>query len=572
MIGWRKVPVDSSVIGVTARETEPAIEQVFIGKGKGIKEQLDLERKLYLIRKHSENLVRGSALKQRSFFYITNLSCRTFSFKGLLMPEQVEEYFIDLKDKSIRSAICLVHSRYSTNTFPTWDLSQPFRFLAHNGEINTLRSNINWMKAKEGLLKSSNFGKDIEELKPVIVPGGSDSAALDNAFELLTLSGRSIQHAMSMLIPAAWQQNEHLDKKVRDFFRFHSCLTEAWDGPAAIAFTDGKQIGAVLDRNGLRPARYIVTKKGLVVMASEVGVLKIDPADILKSGRLEPGKMFFIDTEHGRIIDDSEIKGKMASSKPYGLWLKANIVDIDELPKRKVKPKLPDIIPLMKMFGYTREDWNIIMKPMAETGAEPVGAMGDDAPHAILSKRPQLLFRYFKQLFAQVTNPAIDPIREEIVMSLENFIGPEKNFLDESPSHARKLRITHPVLSNEELEKIKSINKKGFKTKVISLLFSFDKKGGLVKALDRICNEAASAIKNGYSFIILSDRGVNFKIRGIADFACRWCCASTSGQVIFEDPDRHNSGKRRAQGSASFRASFRIRSGCRKSLPCIRNS
>jgi glutamate synthase domain-containing protein 2/glutamate synthase domain-containing protein 1/glutamate synthase domain-containing protein 3 len=511
LIGWRKVPVDSTVIGVTARETEPAIEQVFIGKGKGIKEQIGLERKLYLIRKHSENLVRGSALKQKSFFYITNLSCRTFSFKGLLMPEQVEEYFVDLKDESISSAICLVHSRYSTNTFPTWDLAQPFRFLAHNGEINTLRSNINWMKAKEGLLKSLDFGKDIEELKPVIVPGGSDSAALDNAFELLTLSGRSIQHAMSMLIPAAWQQNIHLDKKVRDFFRFHSCLTEAWDGPAAIAFTDGKQIGAVLDRNGLRPARYIITKKGLVVMASEVGVLKIDPSDILRSGRLEPGKMFFIDTEHGRIIDDSEIKEKMASSKPYGAWLKANVVDIDELPKKKVKAKLPDILPLMKTFGYSREDLKILMKPMAETGAEPVGAMGDDAPHAILSKRPQILFRYFKQLFAQVTNPAIDPIREEIVMSLENFIGPEKNFLDESPLHARKLRISHPVLSNEELEKIKSINRKGFKTKVISLLFSLDNKGGLVKALDRICSEASAAIKKGYSFIVLSDRGVDPK-------------------------------------------------------------
>ena len=451
ILGWRRVPVNNRVIGVTARETEPVIEQIFVAAAPSIKDQLDFERKLYLIRKNAENVIRASSLKQRSFFYITNISCRTIAYKGLLMPHQVQEYFLDLKDAAIMSAICLVHSRYSTNTFPTWDLAQPFRFLAHNGEINTLRGNINWMKSKEGLMKSSLYGKAIDTLKPVIVPGGSDSASLDNAFELLTLGGRSIQHAMMMLIPAAWQQNKELDPKLKDFYKYHACLTEAWDGPAAIAFTDGTQIGAVLDRNGLRPARYVVTKMGLVIMASEVGVIDMDPADILKSGRLEPGRMFFIDTKLGKIIDDSQVKNKMASARPYCKWLKDNLVELDDLPVRKKASESPaGLLDRMKAFGYTREDLSVIMKPMAETGAEPVGAMGDDTPHAVISKKPQLLYRYFKQLFAQVTNPAIDPIREEIVMSLENYVGPEKNVLDETPGHARRLCIKHPILTDTD--------------------------------------------------------------------------------------------------------------------------
>jgi glutamate synthase (NADPH) large chain len=512
VLGWRKVPVDNSVIGVTARETEPVIEQIFIGCDKKIKNQLEFERKLYLIRKYSENSIRVSKLKQRSFFYITNLSSRTFAFKGLLMPEQVSTFFLDLKDKMIKSAIALVHSRYSTNTFPTWDLAQPFRFLAHNGEINTLRGNINWMKAKEGQLACELFGKDIESLKPVIVPGGSDSAALDNAFELYTLSGRSIQHAMMMLIPAAWQQDAHLPQELKDFYKYHACLTEAWDGPAAIAFTDGTQIGAILDRNGLRPARYIITKKGMVVMASEVGVLDIDPKDIKKSGRLEPGKMFFIDTKAGKIIDDIEVKQEMAQASPYGKWLKENLIDLAALPAKKAsQKKLGEIMPLMISFGFTREDLTMIIKPMAETGQEPVGAMGDDTPHAILSKKPQLLYRYFKQLFAQVTNPPIDPIREEIVMSLENFIGPEENVLEESPEHCHKLHIKHPILTDEELEQIQQIKAGGFKTKTLSVLFNANDENDLVKALSRICDEAVSAIKAGYSFIVLSDRGVTRK-------------------------------------------------------------
>ncbi len=513
VLGWRKVPVDDTVIGKTARETQPVIEQIFIAECSRGKDPLAFERSLYLIRKITENAVRSSGLKQKSFFYITNLSSRTFSYKGLLMPYQVEKFFVDLKDERIKSALCLVHSRYSTNTFPTWDLSQPFRFLAHNGEINTLRGNINWMRAREGLLKSGFFGKDLKKLFPVIVPGGSDSAMLDNVLELLVLSGRSLPHAMMMLIPAAWEQNSFIDEKVKGFYNYHACFMEAWDGPAAIAFTDGTRIGALLDRNGLRPARYLVTKKDMVVMASEVGVLDIPPSDILVSGRLEPGKIFYIDTEAGRIIDDAALKRQISSQQPYSSWVKEQVVALESLPVKKAHEKKTgaDTLNLLKAFGYTREDLKVIIKPMVEAGQEPVGSMGNDIPPAVLSSKPQLLFTYFKQLFAQVTNPAIDPIREELVMSLETYLGPEQNIFDETPRHAHKLLVKRPVLTNDEFETLRSIKKGGFKSKTISLLFVAAQKNALKKRLKEICAEASEAIKDGYTFIILSDRGVGQK-------------------------------------------------------------
>ncbi|MDD4954242.1 MAG: glutamate synthase central domain-containing protein, partial [Candidatus Omnitrophica bacterium] len=382
ILGWRQVPVDHSGIGKLARKTQPAIEQVFISSGSGIKEEIDFERRLYLVRKQVENTVGALGLREKSSFYITNLSCRMLSYKGLLMPQQVEGFFPDLKDPYLESSLCLVHSRYSTNTFPTWDLAQPFRFLAHNGEINTLRGNINWMRAREGLLESEVFGKELKKLFPVIVPGGSDSAAIDNVFELLVLSGRPLDQAMMMLIPAAWEQNTLLGERARDFYKYHACCLEPWDGPAAIAFTDGTKIGALLDRNGLRPARYLVTKNDLVVMASEAGVLDIPARDILISGRLEPGKMFFIDTAQGRIIDDAEIKEKAGSDKPYSDWLKDNMLELEGLPGAELRGKDADIsaLPLMKAFGYTREDLKFIIKPMVENGAEPVGSMGNDTP------------------------------------------------------------------------------------------------------------------------------------------------------------------------------------------------
>lgn len=514
-LGWRKVPVNNAVIGRTARESEPEIEQIFIGRGRDTKDDLTFERKLYVIRKKAENKIRYLNLRQSVFFYITNISSRTFSYKGLLMPHQVEDFFLDLSDTLVRSSLCLVHSRYSTNTFPTWDLAQPFRFLAHNGEINTLRGNINWMKAREALLESEAFGADIEKIKPVIVPGGSDSATIDNVFELLVLSGRPLPHVMMMLIPEAWENNKFLDKRVADFYKYHACFSEPWDGPAAIAFTDGESIGAVLDRNGLRPARYIVTKDNFVVMASEVGVLNIEPSDIAHSGRLEPGKMFYIDTKQGRIVNDGEIKEMISTRKPYGSWLKDNLLDLSYLASSGAgRPDPEDVLKSLKAFGYTREDLKIILKPMAETAYEPTGSMGNDAPLAILSKTPQLLYGYFKQLFAQVTNPAVDPIREEIVMSLESYIGRQKNILDETPRHCNKLRVKDPILTDEDLEKISGINERGLKTKTISIIFSVsgDKTEDVesfIRTLDSVCVQAEEAIKEDYDFIILSDRGTD---------------------------------------------------------------
>ena len=512
LLGWRVVPTDSSDIGEGAKSTQPVFEQVFIARNKEIKSQLDFERRLYIIRRRIENIVRSSKLKQKSSFYITNISSRTFSYKGLLMPGQLDSFFIDLKDNSLKSALCLVHSRYSTNTFPTWDLAQPFRFLAHNGEINTIRGNINGVSARERLLASEFFGLDIEKLKPIIVEGGSDSAAIDNFFELLVLSGRPIDHVMMMLIPSAWEHDKLMKKELRDFYKYHACFMEPWDGPAAVAFTDGDNIAAALDRNGLRPARYIITNDNLCVMASEVGVLDIAPKDIKVSGRLEPGKIFFIDTKAGRVINDAKIKEEISQHNPYGYWLSKNLVDLDRLSGSglPLKHKSEDLIAALKSFGYSREDLKLIIRPMAEEGKEPVGSMGNDTPHAFLSDKPQLLYNYFKQLFAQVTNPAIDSIREKLVMSLESFIGPEKNLLEETPKHSHKLRVNNPILSDEELSRIRDIGVNNFKTKTIYTFFDAgNKEDGFRMALERICFEAEYAIEQGYSFIILSDRGAD---------------------------------------------------------------
>jgi len=511
LLGWRNVPIDDSDIGEGAKSTQPVFEHVFIGRNKNIDNEMSFERKLYIIRRRVENIILESGLKQKNSFYITNISCRTLSYKGLLMPRQIDNFFLDLRDEGIKSVLCLVHSRYSTNTFPTWNLAQPFRFLAHNGEINTLRGNINGVRARERLLASGLFGKDIEKLKPIIVEGGSDSAALDNLFELLVLSGRSLEHAMMMLIPAAWEHDKLMSRNLADFYKYHACFMEPWDGPAAVAFTDGKNIGAILDRNGLRPARYIVTKNDFVVMASEVGVLDIAPEDIKVSGRLEPGKMFFIDTESGRIIKDSEIKEAVSGRSAYGKWNAQNLLDLDKLPDSPAGGgQSKDLIARLKSFGYSREDLKMVIKPMAEEGKEPVGAMGSDIPHSFLSKKPQLLYSYFKQLFAQVTNPPIDSIREKLVMSLESFIGPERNILEETPGHSHKLTVKNPILTNAEFGKIRNININNFKAKTVCILFkAAEGKKGFISSLERICLETERAIEQGYSFVIISDRGAD---------------------------------------------------------------
>ncbi|MDD5081214.1 MAG: glutamate synthase large subunit [Candidatus Omnitrophica bacterium] len=509
LLWFRTVPVNDSTIGETAKHTQPVIKQIFIARADDVSDQLLFERKLFIIRKQVERVIRESNIKEKNFFYVASLSSRTFIYKGLLMTAQVETFFPELRDTDMISALALVHSRYSTNTFPTWDLAQPFRFIAHNGEINTLRGNFNWMKAREGLLKSDVFGDDIEKIKPVLTAGVSDSATIDNAFELLVLSGREVCHAMMMLIPIAWEANELISAQARDFYKYHACFAEPWDGPAAIAFTDGKGIGAVLDRNGLRPARYIITKDDRVVMASEVGVLDIAQENISVSGRLEPGKMFYVDTQQGRIISDKEIKESITSRQPYSKWLKKNLVELDELKAHGTKEKIKsDLSKTLMAFGYTREDMRTVLAKMALTGVEPSGAMGNDTPLAILDKDPKLLYFYFKQLFAQVTNPAIDPIREECVMSLESFVGPQRNILEETPQHCHKIRVDNPILSDEQLCKFKGLNEKGFKAKTLSVLF--DKKTGNFRIrLDEICNEAEEAISLGYTHIILSDRGVD---------------------------------------------------------------
>ncbi len=525
LLGWRKVPIDNTDIGEYARSTEPFIEQVFIGMGnrpdplKG-RDDLWFERKLYLARRIIENTVCLSRLEEKHFFYITNLSSRTLSYKGLLKPSQLENFFPDLRDPDIKTAVCIVHSRYSTNTFPSWELSQPFRFLAHNGEINTLKGNINSMKTVENLLECRLFGDNLKKIFPVITPGGSDSASLDNVFELLTLSGRSPAHSMMMLIPVAWERDSSMDKQIRDFYKYHACLLEPWDGPAAIAFTDGRYLGAMLDRNGLRPARYIITNKGLIVMASEVGVLDIPPEDILKSARLTPGKMLLIDTAAGEIIGDEEIKQKMASRKPYGTWIDENMTPLEKLPQSRVIKKADpkdalDFLTLLRAFGYSREDLRFILKPMAVNAQEPAGSMGSDTPHAVLSKKNQLFYNYFKQLFAQVTNPAIDPIREEIVMSLESYLGPRANLLDESPAFCRRIRIKTPVLTNADLERIASLKTAGLKAKTIPILFEAGLQGTFLKSLDGMCRDVLDSISGGYYFFILSDRGVGKKYAAI---------------------------------------------------------
>jgi len=516
LIGWREVPLDNQHIGETARKTKPIIKQILIKRTDDFKDQIAFERKLYVVRKIVENRVLGENLKEQTFFYVVSLSSRVFNYKGLLMTEQVPKFFIDLQDEDIESALVLVHSRFATNTFPTWDLAQPFRMIAQNGEINTLRGNINSLRSKEGKLTSEYFSaEDIEAIKPITRVGLSDSATFDNVFELLTLSGRSLAHSMLMMIPSAWENNKAMATELKAFYKYHGSFMEPWDGPANMAFTDGKSIGAVLDRNGLRPARYIVTKDGMVVMASELGVLTIDEANILESGRIEPGKIFLVDTVAKRIITDKEIKTDLATQSPYGDWVDKGMIKFEDLEAKEVAPKDENVGQLMKAFGYTREDEKIILAPMIRTGKEPIGSMGNDVPHAVLSHRPQMIYTYFKQQFAQVTNPAIDPIREEIVMSNQAYVGKKGNVLGESAEHAKTILVKTPVLTNEGLAKFKNLDSFGYKTITISILFDSSNEANLEKAVDNICIQAENAVKNGYTYIILSDRGVNKKMAAI---------------------------------------------------------
>jgi glutamate synthase (NADPH/NADH) large chain len=509
-LGWRDVPVKESQIGEQARVTLPFIRQFFIKRN--MLNETQFERKLYVIRKRIESSISASAIAQRDMVHLSSLSGNTLVYKGMLLPSQVPLFYQDLTDEAVVSALAMVHSRFSTNTFPAWSLAHPYRYLCHNGEINTLKGNVNWMRARQGRMQSDLFGDDLSKLYPIIAEQQSDSACLDNAVEFLVMGGRSLPHAMMMLIPEAWVGNPHMDLDRRAFYEYHAAMMEPWDGPAAVCFTDGKLIGGTLDRNGLRPCRYLVTYDGLAVLASEAGVLPVKPEDVRLKGRLQPGRMFLVDTTQRRIIDDEEIKADIARRKPYRQWLSTHRISLDELPEplNVPQPGHAALRQQQQAFGYTIEELKMVMTPMVVNGEEAVGSMGTDTPLAVLSNRPQLLFKYFKQLFAQVTNPPIDPIREQLVMSLVTNIGPKPNLLGETPESCRRIKVRQPILTNAELEKLREITDEHFRTKTLRMLFRVaDGPDGMAAAVDELCRQASQAIREGYSFLILSDRGVN---------------------------------------------------------------
>jgi len=510
-LGWRDVPIDSSSLGPSAKKDEPTFKQIFIGKSDDL-DSLAFDRKLYVIRKRIENEIWSSDLKQQNLFYIPSLSYRTFVYKGMLTGEQIAPMFPELGDPDVESAMALVHQRFSTNTFPEWRLAHPFRYVAHNGEINTARGNANWMRAREALCESELFGDDLQKIFPVVIEGGSDSATFDNVMEFLHMCGRPLPHAVLMMIPEAWSGHDTMSPERKAFYEYHACLMEPWDGPASIAFTDGEVIGAVLDRNGLRPSRYYVTKDDMVIMASEVGVLEVAPENVLIKERLHPGRIFMVDTKAGRIIDDEEIKNQFVNEHPYGEWLKDNLIPIDNLPDPKsvVGSDHDTLLQRQQAFGYTHEDLRILMAPMARDGLEPTGSMGTDAALAVLSNRPRLLYDYFKQLFAQVTNPPLDGIREELVTQVGSTIGCEMNLLKPSPEHCRQIKLSSPVITNEQLARIRDMDMPGFKSIVLNITYPVVEGGkGLEKAIERVCKEADKAIEDGYTYFILSDRAVD---------------------------------------------------------------
>jgi len=510
VLGWRDTPLNTNAIGRIARASQPYIEQFFAARPAEMSED-QFERKLYVVRKRAEALVASSDMKEKGFFYIPSFSARTIVYKGLLLAHQIGDFYGELLDPDTESALSLVHQRFSTNTFPTWPLAHPYRYLCHNGEINTLLGNQNWMNARQSVLESPYF-EDIKHLFPIIAPGVSDSAALDNALELLVMAGRSVPHAMAMLIPEAWDADTAMPAEKRAFYEYHASLMEPWDGPAAVAFTDGRVIGATLDRNGLRPARYLVTKSGLLVMASESGVLPFAPEEIESKGRLQPGKMLLADLSQRRIVPDEEIKRELAARQPYGEWIRDNQVTLDALPEpaRVQESGHGTILMRQRCFGYSDEDLRFLIAPMASQGQEAVGAMGIDTPLACLSDKPQSLFNYFKQRFAQVTNPPIDPIREDMVMSLTSYIGTERNLLAETAKHCHTLKLAHPILTNRDLEKLRRISRGDLLASTLTATFAVEEgESGLKRALDQLCRRAALAIKAGYTLLILSDRGVD---------------------------------------------------------------
>ena len=508
-LGWRDVPVSPDAIGTLSARVMPVIRQFMVGRGNAAAS--DFESRLFVIRKRIETAILGADLAADSEFYICSLSSRTLVYKGLIMAHQISSFYRDLAAEDMESAFALVHSRFSTNTLGSWKLAHPYRYIIHNGEINTLQGNINWMTAREKNFRSETLGDDVGKLLPIVTPFQSDTATLDNAVETLLASGRSLEHAMMMLIPEAWGDHIPMDEKKRDFYEYHSSMMEPWDGPALVIGSDGSRICAVLDRNGLRPCRYLVTTDDLLVMGSETGVLDVPPENVLYKERIYPGRMFMLDTERGEIVQDQELKDALASRRPYGEWLAENMVALDDLPA-PANVHGPDFDTLTRRqaaFGYTLEDLRMILEPMAVTGADPVGSMGTDVPLAVMSDQSPVLFHYFRQRFAQVSNPPLDSIREELVTSTRAMIGRELNLFDETPEHCRQLSVKEPFLTNAELEKIREINVNGITAKTLSTLFDPEKTGGLEEAMGRLCREASEAIEQGHSILILSDRGVD---------------------------------------------------------------
>ncbi len=515
LLGWRDVPTDNASLGDTAKAGEPMVRQLFLAPGTPC-DELAFNRKLYIVNQRAIHEIRDAGVDE--FWYVSSISTRTIIYKGMLMPVQVDQFYPDLRDPEMVSALALVHSRFSTNTFPSWDRAHPYHLLAHNGEINTLRGNVNWMHARQSLFSSELFGDDIKKALPIINTNGSDSAMFDNCLELLVMAGYSLPHAVMMMVPEPWESHEGMSAEKRAFYEYHSCLMEPWDGPAAICFTDGRSIGAVLDRNGLRPCRYYITSDDQVIMASEAGVLPIAPEKVLKKGRLQPGKMFLVDTVAGRIVPDEEIKTELASAKPYAAWLQENHLLLSDLPDaaQVQEPDHSTVLQRQQAFGYTFEDQRVVLGPMARDGIQPLGSMGTDTPLAVLSDQPQLLYNYFKQLFAQVTNPPIDPIREEIITSTTTLIGAEANLLKPTALNARMIELEHPILSNEDFEKLRCLDRPGFKATTLSLLFkAADGPEGMQKALDSLFSAAIRFIESGSTILILSDRGVNDEFAAI---------------------------------------------------------
>ena len=510
LLGWRNVPTDDQLLGASARSVEPTVKQVFVGRGPAVRDRAHFERKLYVIRRLFEKALVGLDISARTFAYVPSLSCNTLIYKGMLSADQIEAMYPDLVDPDMDSALALVHQRFSTNTFPSWPLAHPYRYIAHNGEINTLRGNINWMRAREALCRSDVLGDDLKKVLPVTREGLSDTATFDNVLEFLVMNGRSLPHAILMMIPEPWQNHESMSHERRAFYEFHASLMEPWDGPASIAFTDGTVIGAVLDRNGLRPSRYYVTTDGLVVMASEVGVLDIPPEHIALKERLHPGKIFLVDTAQGRIIDDEEIKARLAAEHPYAAWLRDNVVRLAGLPDQPLPPVDHDTVLARQIaFGCTHEDLRLLLGPMAKNGEEPIGSMGTDTALAVLSDRPRPLYDYFKQLFAQVTNPPLDQIREELVTSMESTIGPERNLLEPEPESCRQIVIPDPVLSNEEVAKVRHVEHPWFRSTTLPMLYpAAEGAAGLERALRNLQMRASEAITAGHNVVILSDRGI----------------------------------------------------------------